>query len=60
MEFHFSNALEPANFIILLAFGGNIGDPKNVFSHLSNFSFFLWIICSEKKNYVTKLFEWLW
>jgi hypothetical protein len=60
MELHFSNALEPANFIILSAFGGNIGDPKNVFSQLSHFSCFLWIICSEEKNYVTKQFEWLW
>jgi hypothetical protein len=32
MELHFSNALDPANFIILSAVGGYIGDPKNVFS----------------------------
>jgi hypothetical protein len=54
MELHFSNALEPANFIIFSAFGGYIGDTKNVFSHFSNFYFFLWIICSEENNYVTK------
>jgi hypothetical protein len=60
MELHFSNALEPANFIILLAFGGYIGDPKDVFIHSSHFSFFLWIICSEENNYVTKQFECLW
>jgi hypothetical protein len=59
MEFHFSNSLELANFIILSAFGGYIGDPKNVFSQFSHFYFFLWIICSEENNYVTKQFVWL-
>jgi hypothetical protein len=32
MELHFSNALEPMDFIILSSLRGNIGDPKNVFS----------------------------
>jgi hypothetical protein len=59
MELHFSNSLDPANFMILSSFGGYIGDPKNVFSDFSHFSFFLWIIYSEEKNYVTKQFEWL-
>jgi hypothetical protein len=60
MELSFPKDLEPAKLFILSSFGGIVSVPKHVFILLSYFPYFLWIICSEKKNYVTKQFRWLW
>jgi hypothetical protein len=60
MELNFPKALEPAKLIILSSLGGIFSVPKHVFILLSYFPYLLWIICSEKKNYVTKQFGWLW
>jgi hypothetical protein len=60
MELSFPKALEPAKLFILSSFGGIVSVPKHVFILLSYFPYLLWIICSEKKNYVTKQFGWLW
>jgi hypothetical protein len=60
MELKLPKALEPAKLIILSSFGGIVIVPKHVFILLSYFPYLLWIICSEKKNYVTKQFGWLW
>jgi hypothetical protein len=60
MELIFQEALEPANIFILSSFGGIVSVPKHVFILLSYFPYHLWIICSEKKSYVTKQSGWLW
>jgi hypothetical protein len=60
MELSFPKALEPTKLFILSSFGGIVSVPKHVFILLSYFPYLLWIICSEKKKYVTKQFGWLW
>jgi hypothetical protein len=60
MELRFPKALEPAILFILSSFGGIFSVPKHVFIFLSYFPYLFWIICSEKKNYITKQSGWLW
>jgi hypothetical protein len=60
MELNFPKELEPTKLIILSSFGCIVSVPRHVFIMLSYFPYLLWIMCSEKKNYVTKQFGWLW
>jgi hypothetical protein len=60
MKLSFPKALDPANLFILSSFGGIVNVPKHVFILLPYFPYHFWIICSEKKNYITKQFGWLW
>jgi hypothetical protein len=54
MELRFPKTLEPAKLFFLSSLGGIVSVPKHDFILLSYFPYLLWIICSEKKNYVTK------